>query len=68
MVKKCGAPYMSKENTSGINIAMVIWYLYFRSFCDRSMVSSIVFLLQKEIRTGRKRKNGKKGEERKRMW
>jgi len=32
------------------------------------MVSSIVFLLQKEIRTGRKRKNGKKGEERKRMW
>jgi hypothetical protein len=43
---------------------MVIWYLYFRSFSDTSMVSWIVLLLQREIRRERR---WEKGEERKRI-
>jgi hypothetical protein len=59
MDRKYGAAYISKENNRENNIAMLIWYLYFRSFSDTSIVSWIVLLLQRE--RDKRRKKMRKG-------
>ena len=55
MARKWGAAYNSKENDNETTIAMVMWYLYCRSFSDISMTPSIVLSLQRERERERER-------------